>query len=359
MNQYCKLLSLTLLTVAFAGTTTVADAQEEPKTQPPLKPETINKPPELRTSPGAEAKEVVKTQPQLKIDPKANLKIPRNPLQPATLQQSVATYQGIRSGGVATSVPLTGAAALSSFYLSVGNSGRTINTIAMAKRPDGRADMYLTGTDANDRFDAYGSWHIIPGGVGGEVSTTIRSGETFQLRVPFAPGDGYMLALGGFRISHGAGSAGASSDDPRIKQLSIKAPDHLAQAFSISGYSNSYIEGSVRTDNATRPISVMVQYVWVPRFSSFASAFNDSPPDRPDGGVRVRSQAFGSLPRSNKHVISAFEFEYLDGPQNLLSLGIHLDDAPLPNRTAGDAVTFQDNDRGDRIRWRVDTIDLE
>ncbi len=295
----------------------------------------------------------LKIQRVLKIDPETINKPP----QLRASQQSIATIRGqVRGGPVATSVPLTGAAALSSFRLAFGNGDHPVSTISMAKRNDGLADLYLTDTNGDDPFNAYGSWQIIPGGIGGEVSTTIRSGGIFQMPVPPAP-VGYRLVLGGFRIFNGGTSDIFSPGDAQIEILSINAHD----GFPLPSDNNlSSISGTVRTNNATRPINVMVQYVWIPAsiITMTASARNSSPPDQPNAGVRQRSQVLGQLPPTNRYVIKSFDFQYLNGSHNLLSLGIHLDDSPVPFRTAGDAVSFQDNNRDDPISWSVAAFEV-
>lgn len=326
MTQRRKLLSLTLLTIAAASVTAGGATGQD--------------------------KEVLRTQRLLKIDPGTI----RKPQELRTSQQSVASFRGGRGATVAASVPLTGAAALSSFYLSFSNGDHPITTISMAKLPNGLAEMYLSDTNFDDPYNAYGSWQIIPGGIGGQVSTTISSGGIFQMPVPPGP-VGYRLVLGGFKISNGGTSNIFSPGDTQIELLSINAHDGFPLP---SDNALSSISGSVRTNNPTRPIQVMVQYVWIPQsiITMTSSARNDSPQDRPNAGVRQRAQVLGQLPRSSKYVVKSFEFQFLNGSHNLLSMGIHLGDAPLPVRTGGDAVTFQDNNRDDPIRWSVSSFEV-
>lgn len=296
-------------------------------------------------------KGVLKTQRLLKIDPDT-INIPP---QLRTSQQSIATTRAqVRGGPVATSVPLTGAAALSSFYLAFGNGDHPVAGITMLKRSDGLADMYLTDTNADDPVNAYGSWQIIPGGIGGEVSATIQSGGIFQMPVPSAP-VGYRLVLGGFRIFNGGNSNIFSPSDTQIEVLSINAHD----GFPLPSDNNqSSISGTVRTNNAARPINVMVQYVWIPAsiITLTVSARNSA--TGPSGGVRHQSQVLGQLPRSSKYVIKSFDFQFLNGSHNLLNLGIHLDASPLPFRTGGNVVSFQDNNRDDPISWSVAAFEV-
>ncbi|NJR20512.1 MAG: hypothetical protein HC777_02945 [Hyphomonadaceae bacterium] len=184
------------------------------------------------------------------------------------------------------------------------------------------------------------------------MSTRIISGGIFQMPVPTAPAAGYRLVLGGFKITNGGSVGPFESGDTQIELISINAQD----AFPLpSTNSQSSISGSIRTNSPTRPINIAVQYVWIP--SSFitmsASAQNDTPSmGRPSGAVRALAVARGQVPETDKYVIRGFEFEYLNGPHNVLSVGVHLNGATLSGRR-DEAVSFQDNNVDDPIRWNV------
>jgi hypothetical protein len=318
MNQLSKTISTALLGLVILSTT-VATAQ------PVLMP--------IRPS---------------AMDPDAAAKLR---ITPTSAESRAVTRGQTGSAPVAASTPLTGAAALSQFRLSFENGDHPLRRFGVAKRSDGTADLILSDSNGDDPYNAYATWQIIPGGIGGEVTTQITSGGIFQMPVPPGP-VGHRLVLGGFMISNGGFTSIVESGDTQIESLSINAHDGFPLP---STNPQSSISGSIRTNGGSRPIRVTVQYVWIP--SSFitmaSSARNDSPSmGRPSGAVRLLSVARGQVPETDKYVIKSFAFEYLNGTHNLLSLGVHLNGATISGRN-NDAVSFQDNNVDDPIQWNV------
>lgn len=252
---------------------------------------------------------------------------------------------------VAASVPLTNAAALSSFRLTFENGDHPIRTFGILKRPDGTADLSLLDSNGDDPASAYANWQIIPGAIGGEVSARTTSGGIFQIPVPPGP-PGHRLVLGGFRVSNGGSIGPFEAGDTKIELISINAHDNFPQP---STNPNSSISGTIKTDDGTRPITVTIQYVWIPAsFITMASAArNQSAPPSTDGLVRQRDRVLGQVPDTDKYVIKSFEFEFLNGAHNVLSLGVHLNGTTMTPRATNEAISFQDNNRDDPIRWSV------
>ena len=292
--------------------------------------------------------QVVLTPPRpMNMDPEAVNKL----RTVATSVESGAVTRGqVGSAPVATSTPLTNSAALSSFRLAFGNGDHPIRRVGVAKRSDGTADLLLNDSNGDDPFSAYATWQIIPGAIGGQVTTQINSGGIFQMPVPPGPA-GHRLVLGGFMIGNGGTTSIVESGDTQIESISINAQDGFPRP---SDNPNSSISGSVRTNGGSRLINVTVQYVWIPSsFITMAStARNESNLSRVAGPTRQVSAVIGQVPGTDKYVIKSFEFEFLNGSHNLLALGVHLNGARLTGRS-NEAVTFQDNNLDDPIRWNV------
>ena len=269
---------------------------------------------------------------------------------PTSVESRALKREQTGSAPVAASVPLTNAAALSSFRLTFENSDHPIRTLGVLKRPDGTADLDLLDSNGDDPVSAYATWQIIPGAIGGEVSARTTSGGIFQIAVPPGP-LGHRLVLGGFRVNNGGSIGPFESGDTQIELISINAHDNFPQP---STNPNSSISGTIRTDDGTRPIAVTIQYVWIPAsfITMSSSARNQSTPPRVNGLVRQVSEIVGQVPSTDKYVIKSFEFEFLNGSHHLLSLGVHLNGATMTSRS-NEAVSFQDNNRDDPIRWSV------
>jgi hypothetical protein len=301
----------------------------------------------------------------LSVDVQAQVQVERLPMRPLDMNpdavsklRAVPTSAESRASKrdqpgwapVAASVPLTNAAALSSFRLTFENGDHPIRSLGVLKRPDGAADLSLLDSNGDDPASAYATWQIIPGAIGGEVSTRITSGGIFQIPVPPGP-VGHRLVLGGFNVTNIGSGDRFESNDTQIELISINAQDNFPQQSTNPG---SSISGTIRTNNATRPINVTVQYVWIPTsfITMSSSARNDSIPPRANRPVRQVSTVIGQVPETDKYVIKSFEFEFLNGSHNLLSFGVHLNGATMPSR-GNEAVSFQDNNRDDPIRWNV------
>ena len=78
-------------------------------------------------------------------------------------------------------------------------------------------------------------------------------------------------------------------------------------------------------------------------------------------GARLASQASGILPPDGRYILRGFELGYNDSnrsAQNLLEVGVNLSPNPNPNFERN-IITWQDNDRSERIGWRVDYSTLK
>ena len=267
---------------------------------------------------------------------------PTSTLSTATVRSQVGL------AAAAANVPLTQAAALSSFKINFHNGDHQVRALSVAKRSDGAADLYMNDSNGDDPFGGYATWRIIPGAIGGEVSTTVRSSVSDQISISVPPGPpGHRLVLGGFTLRNAGSISPFETGDTQIGRIALFANDDRGAAT---------ISGGITTNDANRPINIMVQYVWVPvSFLTLTSALNNNSQRSGGDGLDVRaiSKASGQIPRGSNYVIRGFEFAYSNGAtHNLLRMGVHLD-GDRTSRVLSEAISWQDNNRDDPITWNV------
>lgn len=101
-----------------------------------------------------------------------------------------------------------------------------------------------------------------------------------------------------------------------------------------------------------RPYQVTVAYLWVPNSHLANSRLITS-------GGRALSEVSGRLP-AGAHVIQSFSLSFMNSDHYLEGFGVHLNGG-APFRTsvaAGEAISYNDADRGDPISWSVRLADF-
>jgi hypothetical protein len=268
--------------------------------------------------------------------------------------RATATVNGqVRAHNAPANVSLTNAAALSSFFVKFDNGDHALRSLSLAKQSDQTAGLWMSDSNSDDPITATGTWWVIPGATGGQVTTSISSGQEINLTVPTGPAN-HRLVLGGFSFYVEGSSNNFEPGEMQIGRIAIRATDpHPAASNSAA----SRISGTVFTNDGNRRINVTVQYVWVPDsyIVSSGSVRHDSTIDqaravRPGFGVRSIAKAVGQMPSSKRYLIKSFDFEYTNGTHNMLGFGVHLTGTPSAQT---EAITWQDNNRDDPIAWNV------
>jgi hypothetical protein len=264
----------------------------------------------------------------------------------------------VKAFNAPASLALTNAAALSSFRVKYDNGDHALRSVNVAKQSDQTAGMWFSDSNPDDPITANGTWWVIPGATGGEISTTISSGEEFNIKLPAGP-EGHRLVLGGFKVNIGGSTSIVENGEVQIGRLALRMRDPYPESPQRMA---SRISGTVFTNNGTRSINVMVQYVWVPSsyIARSGSVRHDNTLDqarasRPTTNVRSIAKGVGQMPSSERYLIQSFDLSFTNGTHNMLGMGVHL------NGTDGamtEAVTWQDNNRDDPINWNVSYLQM-
>ena len=237
--------------------------------------------------------------------------------------------------------PLNETSVLSSFRLGFSNGDHHVKKISVLRQNE-KALGTLSDNNGDDNYTFTASWWNIPGTVSGEVSGS--AGHVWNLStvtIPEGPPD-TTLALVGFSL--------ALPEDREVKRLKVQ----------LDGPSRSFMLSLQPSDNSSVGSgSYALQYAWVPN-----SALKGNLTATGSGmgiGARAASQVSGTLPVDNRYILRGFELGYNDSnqsAQNLLRVGVHLTPAANPNLDR-DVVSWEDNDRNERISWRVDYSPLK
>lgn len=280
--------------------------------------------------------------------------IPRGvTLRKAATKATATVNSQVRVRNAPASASLTNAAALSSFRVKFDNGDHALRSLSVVKQTDETAGLWMTDSNGDDPISATGTWWVIPGATGGQLTTSVSSGQEINLSVPAGPAN-HRLVLGGFSFNIGGTTSNFETGEVQLQRLAIRVRDpHPAASNSAA----SRISGVVYTNDGNRPITVTVQYVWVPDnyISGGGIITNQSPRTESRARVRNIDQAVGQMPTSERHLIESFDFQFTNGPHNMLGLGVHL------NGTEGattEAVTWQDNNRDDPIAWSVSYLQM-
>lgn len=274
---------------------------------------------------------------------------------PTSVQSVAEVRSQVGSAPSATSAPLTAGAGLSSFKLQFHNGDHGVRVISVLKMSNGMADARLHDANSDDPFGGYASWWLIPDAIGGEVSGSGSSSNFVSMNVPPGPPN-HVLVLGGFSVEVGGTRTNFDIGDTQISRIEFSANDTNVRPT---------ISARVITSN-DRPLSFRAQYVWVPRTAivgvrnvrnenNIVSGVGGS---RGDSRVRAVSTTTGQNAETDRYVIRSFDFEFKNGVRNLLNIGVHLngerDVATIP-----EAISWQDNNRDDSIRWLVNFYNIQ
>jgi hypothetical protein len=282
------------------------------------------------------------------------LTLPRESVLKKLPTKATATVNSqVRARNAPANASLTNAAALSAFRVKFDNGDHALRSINVIKQTDQTAGLWMSDSNGDDPISATGTWWVIRGATGGQLSATISSGQEINLSVPAGPAN-HRLVLGGFSVSIGGTTSNFETGEVQLQRLAIRVRDpHPAASNSAA----SRISGVVHTSDGNRPITVTVQYVWVPdsQIAGGGIVTNQTPRTSNRVWVRNRDQAVGQMPTSERHLIESFDFQFTNGTHNMLGLGVHL------NGTEGattEAVTWQDNNRDDPIAWSVSYLQM-
>lgn len=301
-------------------------------------------------APHAQAQAVLVPMKPLNMDREA---LDRLRTVPVSTQSIAEVRSQVGGASAATSVALTAAAGLSSFKLQYHNGDHGVRVVSTLKRPDGMADIRLHNANSDDPFGGYASWWLIPGAIGGEVSGSGRSNGFVDMPVPAGPAD-HVLALGGFSVEISGTRTNFDVGDTQISRIEFVAKDTTTRPS---------IDATIRTSD-DRPIRVKAQYVWIPRnmITGVKNLRNETMvrgggpfvggATRGDQRVRTVADAQGQDAGADKYVIKSFNLEFTNGVHNLLNIGVHLNGERGASGEP-EAVSWQDNNRDDPIRWQV------
>jgi len=279
---------------------------------------------------------------------------PRTVLIQKPAKKAVATVNSqVRAHNAPADVSLSNAAALSSFRVKFDNGDHALRSMSVAKQSDQTAGLWMSDSNSDDPISATGTWWVIPGATGGQLTTSISSGQEINLSVPAGPLN-HRLVLGGFSFNIGGTASNFETGEVQLQRLAIRVRDpHPAASNSAA----SRISGVVYTNDGNRPITVTVQYVWVPDsyIASGGIVTNQSPRTASRARVRSRDQAVGQMPTSERYLIESFDFQFTNGTHNMLGLGVHLNGT---ESATTEAITWQDNNRDDPIAWSVSYLQM-
>jgi hypothetical protein len=237
--------------------------------------------------------------------------------------------------------PLNATSALSRFRLGFANGDHHIREITVLRSGD-KAKGVLADGNGDDNFSFTAAWWNIPGAVGGEVSSR-QTGPTWQaIDIPAGPPN-TTLALAGFSMR-------ADSDAEIIEFGVTLKPETLKAEMNMS-----LARGSSR-DSA---FDYVLQYVWIP--NSMIEEARLITGNGTGSAVRLPEGANGTLPSNDRHVLQSFIFRYDNNynAENLLRLGVHLEQPYADRGRPSDIVSWEDNDRNERIYWQVKYLSLK
>jgi hypothetical protein len=238
-------------------------------------------------------------------------------------------------------VPLNATSALSRFRLGFSNGDHHIREITVL-RSGTQARGVLADGNGDDNFVFTAAWWNIPGGVGGEV-TARQNGQTWQdIDIPAGPPN-TTLALAGFSVR--------TNSDAEIVGFEVALNPETLKA-------------RLRMDLARRPsaddsFDYVLQYVWVPNFLIDPTRLVTG--NGTGDAVRLPEGANGTLPSSDRYILQGFSLKYDNSynAENLLRLGVHLDQPGAERGRPSDVISWEDNDRNERIYWQVKYLPLK
>jgi hypothetical protein len=268
---------------------------------------------------------------------------------------------GARTGATgeistAASSPIAPVSALSMFLVGFQNGDHKFNRLAVL--PNG-ATALVAFADQNrdDPFRTEARWVNFEGGLAGSVSG-FGSGS-YDLAIPAGPAN-HTLVLRGFELRR------KDRTDANVRQMGVQllqdrkvarvtlvddqGPDFRgvggimipAIIAGLGVTTAEIIEASQRLSEARgplRPFAARVDYAWIP---------NSLVETR---GVVTGSESGREAARiPGRAVVQGFEATFGNSDHHLLVVGV--------DTSSGGSVSFQDNDRNDPMRYRLDYVAL-
>jgi hypothetical protein len=235
----------------------------------------------------------------------------------------------------AATVPLNETSVLSGFRLGFSNGDHPVKQITVM-RDGAMAQGVLADNNGDDNYRFSATWWNIPGVVSGEISGVGNFYVGWNgVTLPEGPPNS-TLALAGFSLK--------VPEDEEVFGLKVNLDTTTRKVvFALSN-----------TKESLREVGYTIQYAWIPN-SALAGNFTVTGGGL-GAGARAASGASGPLPVNDRFILRGFELGYNDSSisaQNLLEASVTLAPGPNPNFDR-DVANWQDNDRNERIRWRVD-----
>ena len=240
---------------------------------------------------------------------------------------------------------------LSAFHFGFLNGDHSLRKVEAVAFGD-TADLGFADQNADDPITAAASWLNVPGAARMTSSasrTTSRwasilaggpHGLTLGPLGPYAT-DGFTLLLSGFSFET------RDKADTQVMRLAAGVDeDDMAVALLQNG------DNPRPRSPRENLVDCRLQFVWVPNsmIAARRSVTGSSP---------VRGEVSGQLPALPALVgIRYFDFRFLNGQHNILSLGVNLTGRRGVGVPSNEAVAFQDNNRDDPVQWRVDYVEF-
>lgn len=268
------------------------------------------------------------------------VRLPDTPLifLPLITGESTASTTGANQSILtAPDRPIGAASALSQFSLGFENGDHKIRRLQVLAEGE-MARLAINDIDGTDPFAGQARWVNFGGAVQAHSVSSTRGGGRIvtQLPIPAGPAN-HTFALRGFEIRR------AERTDANVRNLAIGLASS-GTAIEVIFSDNEGVDlrlNQARVAGRTGPnigrrYSVTVQYMWVPN-NLVASVGAIT------GNQNGREAA--AIP-PGRAVIRGFSFEFLNTDHHLLQVRV--------DTANGGAVTYQDNNTDDPVRWRVD-----
>jgi hypothetical protein len=230
-------------------------------------------------------------------------------------------------------VALNETSVLNAFRLSFANGDHHIKHVSVMRDGD-KARGAIADNNGDDNYAFTASWWNLPETTSGEFRG-MRSGS---FSIPAGPAN-TTLALTGFQMT--------LSQDNEVFALSVQLD---ATERKVIFFLSTTERGS--------PGSYTIQYAWVP--NAYIAASHTVAGGGLGDSARTAEGATGVVPTDNRYIIRGFQLRYADSngsAQNLRDVAINL--APGAGSAPRDRVSWQDNDRAERINWSVDYSTLK
>jgi hypothetical protein len=231
-------------------------------------------------------------------------------------------------------LPLNETSVLNAFRLSFANGDHHVKHVSVM-RDGAKARGAISDNNGDDNYAFTASWWNIPGTVGGEIRGTLDRAAF----IPPGPAN-TTLALTGFHLTV------PQDDEVWALKVQLNTADRRA-------YFNLSTTGSGRQD-----LAYTIQYAWVPNI--YIGANHSVAGGGLGDNARTAAGATGVIPTDNRHILRGFHIYYADSngsAQNLRDVAINL--TPGAGSAPRELVSWQDNDRAERINWSVDYSTLQ